>query len=500
MIPADDHRGIRSALREFFYAERVPYGLALMRIFLPLVLLIDALPRWFHVRELYSSDGAPAPMWVSYGISEGLPIPSGPVAVACYTAMIFCLLAASAGWMTRLSLIAATVLYVYFSSLDMVSTLTKYTVLGGHALFLLSLSHCGSLWSVDAALARLRGAAPAAPPRFPIWPQRLIQLLVGVIYLAAAFTKLHTPSFFSGDQLVFWMLTKLTASNPLGERMALYPALAPLSAYVVVIWEVAFVFVAWRGIGRLSMLSIGLVFHALTWSMLGLIVFPLLYCALYLAWLHESDVDRIAAWLSRRRVRAANPSDFAAAPALSPRWGTWCGPAPSAAAFAVVVAAASVAAVEIEHRSDPFGERRAAGRYQLSQLPEQRVAELLRRDTRVRPQDKVFAFDVGTETIGGIVANRRTTFSYGEQAVVQCSLLPPHEDLWVEFNLHDAQGRIVSRHGQFAPREFVRSNYTYRFKEDLAPGDYQWVLRVDGMDVAKRPFRLSPIRTASASE
>jgi len=172
-------------VRNFFHAERTPYGLALMRMLLPWVILIDAGPRAFQVRELYSSDGAPAPLWEAYGISEFLPIVPGPIAVAGYWALMFFLLAASVGWMTRFSLIAATVLYMYFTPLDMISTMSKYTVLSGHALFLLSLSHCGRLWSVDALLQRLRNPQASLRPRFPVWPQRLIQLLVGVVYLAA---------------------------------------------------------------------------------------------------------------------------------------------------------------------------------------------------------------------------------------------------------------------------------------------------------------------------
>lgn len=492
----DVRRGWAEQVREFFYAERTPYGLALIRILLPWVILIDGGPRLFQVRELYSSDGAPAPLWEAYGMTDLLPVFPAPVAVAGYAALVFCLLAASAGWMTRLSLICSTVLYLYFIPLDMVSTLNKYTVLSGHILFLLSLSQCGSVWSVDAWLARLRSGTVAAP-RFPIWPQRLIQLLVCIVYLAAAFTKLHTPNFFTGDQLVYWLLTKTTASNPLGDWMSMHPALAPLTAYATVIWEVAFIFVAWRGVGRVCMLGVGLVFHALTFFMLGLIVFPLLYCVLYLAWLHETDVDRIRAWWRRGiRETSRQPAMADRGPA---RWAAWCGPAPSAAAFTVLIAATAVTAVELEHRSDRYGERRAEGRYVLEKLPAARVSELLRQDTQLRSKDKVFAFDIGSETVGGILANRRDAFDYGEPVVVQCSLIPAHEDMWVEFNLHDTEGRLISRNGQFAPREFVRVSHTHTFGEGLPPGEYRWVLRFDGQDVAERAFRLGTIQPASAA-
>lgn len=483
--------GLAGKVHEFFYAERTPYGLALMRMLLPWVVLIDGWPRWFQVRELYSSDGTPAPIWEAYGMSSGLPLVPGPVAVALYSLLVVCLIAASIGWMTRIALIGATVLYLYFIPLDMISTLNKYTVLSGHALFLLSLSRCGSVWSVDAWLQRLRaGTAHSPPPRFPVWPQRLVQLLVGIVYLAAAFTKFHTPSFFTGDQLMYWLLTKNTASNPLGDWLSLFPALVPLMAYCTVIWEIAFIFIAWRGVGRFCMLTFGVVFHVMTMFTLGLIVFPPLYCVLYLAWLHEADVDRFAAWWNRRFPAFARDGAAQRDAAALRRWTGWCGPAQSCAAFMVLAAVTAVTAVEFEQRSDRYGERRPEGPYALDFVPEERVAELLRGDTHLRPADKVFSFDVGSQLIGGILANRRDHFGYNEPVLVQCGLLSPHEDLWVEINLHDAAGKLIARHGQFAPREFSRVNHTHRFGEGLPPGEYRWVLRFDGQDVTQRSFRL----------
>jgi hypothetical protein len=111
----------------------------------------------------------------------------------------------------------------------------------------------------------------------------------------------------------------------------------------------------------------------------------------------------------------------------------------------------------------------------------------------------VFAFDVGSQLVGGILANRRDAFGYGEEVIVQCSLVPPHEDMWVEINLHDLEGRLISRNGQFAGRENFRVSHTHIFGEGLPPGEYQWVLRFDGQDLAGRPFRLGDIQQASGT-
>ncbi|REJ92256.1 MAG: hypothetical protein DWQ29_04995 [Planctomycetota bacterium] len=491
--------GLSGRIHDFFYAEEPVYGLALVRMALPAALLLAVLRRWPHVRELYSIDGAPAPLWNSFGLEAGLPIPSAPVAVALYAAMVFFLISSSIGWMTRLSLIASLILYPYFTMLDAVGTITKYTVIGTHALLLLSLSQCGSVWSVDAWIrsARSPDGAESGPPRFAAWPRRLVQLLIGVIYIGAAVTKIHTPAFFSGDQTIFWMLEETNFYNPLGDHLAAYPAWGPIAAYLTLTWEILFLFIAWRGYGRPIMLAAGVGFHFMSWAVLGLFVFPMVVLSMYWSFVNERDVDRVRLWLARAggsSVWSARWKRLQAMPART----RWIGPAQSAAAFALLAACTSVAAVEIEYRSDPFGERRPEGPYALKRIEPERVAELLRNDTKVKSEDKLFDFGVGTYLVGGILADRASEFNYGDTSIVQCSLVPPHEDMWVEFNLHDDQGRLIEREGQIVARGYIRPSVTYRYDESLPAGRYSWVLRYDGKEIARRDITLGGVQTVSA--
>jgi hypothetical protein len=493
-------RGIVGHVREFFYAEEVPYGVALMRITLPLVQLAVVLPRWWHARELFSSQGSPTPIWVAYGIPHG-PIPSATLTVALISLLIVLLLTASAGWFSRFSMAAAAAIFTYLSVLDSTSTLDKCVCICAHAMFLLSMSPCGAVWSVDAWLRAARAAdgRDQSPPRFPAWPRRLLQLLIGIIYLSAAATKLHMPSYFSGDQMLYWMLTDITEDHPLGKQVALYPAFIPLMSYGTLIWEIGFLFLAWRGYGRACMLGIGIVFHVLTWALLGLAVFPLTYLCLYLAWVNERDVARWSGALRgpNRPLLAWGAWSNAA---LSPlrRLAGQVGVMQSATGFALFLAATAFAGVEIERRRDVFGERMAGGPQALQPVAAERVAELFNQSADLKTEDKVFAFDLGSVMLGEHVVDRRSEFEYGEKAIVQCSLTPPHADLWVEFNLVDSEGRIVSRHGQVVPREQLRSSHSVTLDRNLPAGDYQWVLRLDGHDVAARPFSLGAVRTASA--
>ena len=185
----------------FFFGQELPHGMAIVRILLPLVLLLVIVPRWPHARELFSADGAAAPLTRNYANSWQLPVPSGTVAVGLTTLLAFTLVTSSIGWCTRISLIASTILFTYLNLLDCIGSLTKYSVIATHGLFCLSLSSCGAVWSVDSLLRRrdlaAGGTSGTTPSHFDAWPRRLLQIMIGMVYLGAALTKMHTPAFFS---------------------------------------------------------------------------------------------------------------------------------------------------------------------------------------------------------------------------------------------------------------------------------------------------------------
>ena len=483
------------AVRDFFFREEVPYGLAITRIALPPVLFADLLIRWPHARELYSADGATASIWLSYGWHSPFPEFSGAVVVGLFTLLLASLVTAALGWRTRASLAVATALYFYFTNLDAIGTLSKYTVIATHALLLLACSNCGAIWSLDA----LRRPVPC--PRFPVWPARLMQILVGVVYLGAAMTKLHTTAFFSGDQMMFWMLTHINESHPLGEWMAYYPPLLVAGAYATVVWEILFLFLCWQGWGRRAVIALGVWFHTMTLFTLGLYFFPAMHYAIYFAFLNERDalvwggrIERAAArfGVSLRRLGAG----FAVALAPTRRLGP--------VSFVLTLWAVAVAAVAAERVIDPYGERGPDGPLALHEVDPRLVAKLLGPPEPMRPQDKVFAFELGTDLFGGSVVGRKTTFRPGETVTAQCVVPPPHEDMYVECNLHTADGRILERTPRVVLREMSRQNFTYTICDAVPPGGYELVLSVAGKEVARRRFDVAgdgptPVRTAEAA-
>jgi hypothetical protein len=491
---------LAARINHFFFDEETPFGLALLRISLPIVVLFTLVPRWVRAREIYSLDGSPTPIFNAYpGWENVLPVFSATVATALFSAMIFLFVTLSIGWMTRVSAIGSCALFTYFTLVDSVSTLTKHTVITSHVLLLLCLARSGDVWSVDAWLKR-RSPVPTsgvahARARSAAWPRRLLQLLIGVIYLGAAATKMHTPSYFSGDQLLFWMRTDLNSNNPLGDVLAFYPALLQVMAYVTIGWEILFLFISWRGLSRTIMLSIGVFFHLMTIFTLGLIIFPSIYFCLYLTFLNEDDVAWYRAkwsrWMARLgRERASIPLPATETrPVAAPAWWNAAGAAP---VFCLTLAACIFLGVEAEYRMDLYGERRPEGRYVLAPASDARISQLFGPEVEIAPLDQLFSFEVGTVTVGGTLADRRRTFEHGEEAIVQCCFNPPHEDMWVEVDLHDGADRIITRNGQILPREMLRSSLVYPLPEALESGEYTFVLKVEGEEIARRRFLLSP--------
>jgi hypothetical protein len=380
--------------------------------------------------------------------------------------------------------------------LDSVSTITKYSVIASHVLLLLTLSQCGSVWSVDSWLAGYRqrkhpgpGESAIAWRRFPVWPQRLMQLMIGFVYLGAAITKMHTPEFFSGEQMTYWMLSHVNYANPGGEVLSQYPPVVVASAYITIVWEITFLFLAWRGWGRRLMIAMGLLFHVMTSIVLGLFVFPLVCATIYLAFLREEDFQHLGARFRRLRRRWKLPrwslsSAAASEPVISRSLRlSWT-------AYGLVMIFTAVAGVGAEYLLDPYGIRRPDGPFTLKEVSPEVARQWLQKTEPIREEDKVFSFDIGTMTLGDSLANRRRVFKHGQLLIAEVSLNPPHEDMYLECNLHDAEDRLVERLGSVIPREKFRGHFTYQLNSSFPPGEYQLVLNNAGREIGRRTFRL----------
>ncbi|NQV23949.1 MAG: HTTM domain-containing protein [Rhodopirellula sp.] len=500
-VRQSETRSLKTSLNQFFYSKETPYGLALVRIILPLVLLIVIVPRWFFARELYSSDGAAAPLAMTYHIANFPPEPSGIVAVAAMSLLILSLISSSIGWFTRASLLLSFGLYTYINLLDYLTTMTKYSVISSHLLLLLAFSHCGSVWSVDS-----RRSMTKQRPKFDVWPRRLLQLLIGLIYLGAATTKLHTGAYFTSDQLRFWLMTNLNHHNPAGEILSFYPEIIIVMANVAIVWQLIFVFVVWRPYVRFIILGMGVFFHVSTTPTLGLYIFPCVMISSYLGFLSERDV-RLAIITVRSLFRRAKPwRDFRTQKSFrmiaecfrsrrrvndvstSSKTAAWAG---SCYVWATILLGSAVVGVAAEYSLDPYQQRNVEGPLPLRPADAHFVARLNEPFEMISESDLILSLDAGTTTLGGVLQDLDDFFRRDEPFIVQASLVPPHPDMWLECNLLDATGRTIQRVGQMVPREQLRANWTYQIPVSLPAGIYTLELRTANSVLATKPVHIT---------
>jgi len=504
---ASPGRGFGRALQDFFHGTEMPYRLALTRIVLTFTLLFPTAYRWFYSREIFSTDGAGISLWSIYSFPMPWLEPNGTVVVAIHSIVILALVASCVGWCTRSSLILATTGYTYLNLLDILSSLNKSSAIASHVLFFLCFSQCGAVWSVDSWLARRRLLRQGLPPGLipgpalgPRWPRRLIQLLLATIYLSAGVTKLAVRAYFTGEHLQTWMLSTIHTPNLLGSYLALHPSLVIVCAYVTALWELLFIFLVWKPILRRVVLPLGIFFHVLTCLTLGLFIFPMICVSAYPAFATDSEID----WLRRT---AANLWNWIAArlgfgirglaalgrslPAIEPAW--------SRGAFVAALLGTGVGGVALEYKLDRYGLRRPEGPYKLQELDPQEVAELVTPTRRIEHEDKVLNFDVGSIFVGGCLLDRRTTFHQGETLRVQCGLVPPHENMWIQCNLHDSQNRMVDTIGLFLSCDMLRALFYYNIGDCVMPGEYSLVLKIGGDEIMRRKVTILPRSTACAA-
>jgi hypothetical protein len=470
-----------------------------MRIVISIALLLAMVPRWAYARELFSSDGAAVPVWVIYGHPQLFPEPSGEVAVAIHSILLLALVTSCLGWCTRMSMIVTTVTYVYLNALDTIGTMNKYSVIASHLVFLLSFSECGAVWSLDNWFrrSRLRRAGMSTelanqPVRSAAWPRRLLQLFVGAVYIGAACTKFKIPAYFSGEQLQTWMITSYNVPNPIGHLFEPYPALLAIFGLVALVWECAFIFLAWRGISRILMLGIGATFHIMTLLTLGLWLFPVVCIGSYLAFLNEGDVAWFHRLFARWReggqgVSAAigrlfRPREWPLLPTFSPRWAQ--------AAFAAMAIVTAGGGIALEYKLDRYGMRRPEGPYTLKELDPNYVAQELRPSERLRNEDKVLLFDIGSRVLVGAVVDRKTEFRKGDKMKAQCDLVPPHEDLWLTCELEDSDRRVIDKTGCTVSADSMRAIFDYNIGDTTPPGSYTLVLKIGQDEIMRRGFRV----------
>lgn len=239
------------------------------------------------------------------------PPPSPFVLDIIYVLLILFAVGATLGLVTRFCVFASLALYVYITGM-------WWSFEGIHhseeififAMSALALSPCGKVLSLDELLARIRAAkrkgefqrngAEERESEYALWPIRLVQVLIALIYFNAGFWKLKLAglSWMDGVTLQFHLIRHYFLGQyviDLGLMISKSPIILKILSVFTLVWELGFPIIlifpklAW------IWLPMGLFFHIGTGFTMDTWFFHVWFC--YIAFIH---FESAGSWIRDR--------------------------------------------------------------------------------------------------------------------------------------------------------------------------------------------------------
>ena len=470
-------------MKAFWFQPESPRSLALVRIGVGLVFLYDAAVRWPFAIELYSASGPAMPM-LPTTVFEPTALSAG-VTVVLHSLLLFALAAVLVGWKTRTSLLIAFVLSAWFGLLDSPGTFKKYTVIGIHLMLLLSFSECGAVWSID---GRKRRRVNVPVPSSPVWPRRLIQLLLCSLYLGAALTKIRQRDFAVGDLLMFSLLDDMWGGGWPGMWLATQPRLLVLASLLTIFFEAAFPLLIWVGRLRVPLLLLAAGFHLMLACTMFLGIFSPVMLVLLLAFVDERDLDWLHQWF--RRNRADDSREDPVAEQTTSGAVSWIGkPAGNWCLFFLLASSAALAGFLIQYSADWYGEFRPTRPASFATVDTETMDEILI-EQLPRYEDYFHRVELCGRVSNFHAFGEREQFETDMTVHVLARLVPSHPPLGIEYLLIGPDGGEIERRTQQVAASTSHAVQAFPLDADMPAGRYRIILQADGVEVVRFAFEL----------
>eukprot|EP00913_Durusdinium_trenchii_P035264 g32994.t1 len=472
--PAD-----RRTVTSFLLAPENPVRVAAIRIGLGAVLLFDAVMHWPYVVELYSSDGMPMPM-LPGSVIEPHAFSAG-VTVVLFSIMLFALLSVVVGWQTRLSLLIALVLTATIGLLDPPGTFKKYSVIALHVLLLLACSRSAAVASVDAWVNNEPGRLIQLTP---VWPRRLMQVLISSVYLGAVITKIRLPDFASGDLIMFSLLDERWGGNWLGMWLAMQPKLLMFISYGTVILELAGALLLWVPSTRLPMMVILMLFHASIGLSMHVGIFSPTMIVVLLAFSKPGDLERLRQFASHilkrdlwkpRRSTTAPPLPELVDP-VTTRRRKMLSVATYVGAMALFCGVGYLQQSVVDYTGVFQGEVADEWEY----LPEEMIQEL-DAPRKPHPADHFHRIEIGSRLGFLQTFGEHQVFKRGSTIQIVARLTQNHPELELEWILQPPGGLDPVSQKQTLARGFTYTTRGFRLdREEHPTGTYTVIVKANG--------------------
>ncbi len=311
-------RDLAAGWDRFWFAPLPVAPAAALRIVLGLLIVAHfacSLPSWVR---FYDGDAmlslhdptvtaVPQGWWSVFWWTEDVL----PVMVYWWAGMAAAL-AFTLGWHTR---IACVVLFAIVAS----TVHRNPMVVNGEdlvfrmLLFFSCFAALGSGWSLDRAVGR----APRGTPR--VWPLRLIQLDICLLYLFSQSWKVvEDPLWLAGDAMYYTMINATWSRWPWPE-IFYHPFVAHLTTWGSLGLELAFpLLVWWRPVRLPIILAMSLLHVSIAIVLSNVTFFSLSMPCAFIAFIDARDVERIRGWGAAVATRFGSRPAPASGPTTAP--------------------------------------------------------------------------------------------------------------------------------------------------------------------------------------
>ncbi len=306
---------IRSSWKGFdnwFFGHGSPVALGLFRavfaglVFVNLAFILIYFKDWFSQSGFVpSSLGAQnmGPRVEAFG--QSIPrlnvlgsVTSDSITLAVYLATMLAALLTSLGLWTRISSILLAVGLVSMHHRNGLILHGGDTLMRVSVLYL-ALSPCGAAVSLDRFFARKKGLAPAIPLMISLWPQRLIQVQIAIIYLTTFWHKMGGHFWKNGTAT--WYPIHLNEFDrfplPGFTETAIFTSLTSWGTLAV---ELSFATLVFAKPLRKWVLLAGIGLHAFIDYAFNIPLFSYLMITMYIAFY---EGEEIAGWWDRMKSK-----------------------------------------------------------------------------------------------------------------------------------------------------------------------------------------------------
>jgi hypothetical protein len=288
----------------FWFRREPMYTLGLVRMAFGVLAVLWTIWLLPVLNDLLGPDGAvptQPPMPYMWGIFEVWT--SSQAIWLGWAVLLVSSIALTFGWHSRLAAVLVFILILSFQRRDPWVFNAGDVVVRIEAL-LLALSPCGAALSLDQR--RKAGSFWSAESR-PVWPVRLLQVQMSIIYLAAFQTKLSGETWLNGTAVSYalrlgdmqrWPAPDWYTTNTLIMNLVTWGTLAIEFALAVLIWNRRF---------RPWVLAAGVVLHLIIDVHILIGIFSYAMLVLYFAWVSPETVAQLPDKFKRMATRSWVP-------------------------------------------------------------------------------------------------------------------------------------------------------------------------------------------------